>query len=649
MSNIINSIILRGIVTCFTLFLSGFIIAQNHSQAFDEELSFYKLEEEMMVYVASKKKETIAEAPAVITVVTAEEIRQFGGRNLADIFQRLPSMFMFGSTFMDNMSISTRGGKLTHTNNWILFLLNGRPIRESHNGGLHSDIFTMFPVETIDHIEIIRGPGSVIYGTNAFSGVVNIVTKSAKNQPRTVAASYGSFNTKTLTLTTGIDANELDITMSAKYLDSDGWQMSATDERGTFDTQKRPMSGTQLALRGTYKDFTLETLIGRMEQFTAGFFVWGLASGDKYPLATEQRRYVDLSYHPEITDDWKLVLNYTFNGHSMQDKNAKRVSEGSLIELTSIHQVSEDMGVLWGATVDMLNGNLSTLGSGGRYDTTRYSGYVQTDYRVHERIKLVAGIQGNKSENLPTEFSPRLSIITTLNERWGLKLLYGEAYRNAYAFQSFFNIPSFKGNPSLEPEKIATYDAQIFYKNLHTYGALTYFYSTIQDSHFRPHINGITTVANSPDEIVSDGLELELKTDITDWISVQGSALYQKNKNDMGTNDVLFNPNFMAKAGISFTSSNKKYIFSVFNSYFGDAGKLENVNSNIKVVNPSADAYNLLTMQLEWKPVNNIALSIFADNILDADIHFPDLNRGVVNTVPQHSGRAAYATITVSF
>lgn len=132
-----------------------------------ENLLDLSLEElaHLSVSTVSKKTEPVSQAPGIVTVVSRDDIRRFGGRTLADVLMRQPSMLVFGSSFLDNMAVSARGGKLTHTDNWILLLINGRPIRESHNGGLNSDIYTMFPVEIIERIEIIRGLGSVILGS----------------------------------------------------------------------------------------------------------------------------------------------------------------------------------------------------------------------------------------------------------------------------------------------------------------------------------------------------------------------------------------------------------------------------------------------------------------------------------------------------
>lgn len=338
-------------------------------------------------------------------------------------------------------------------------------------------------------------------------------------------------------------------------------------------------------------------------------------------------------------------MNYTFNGHSMEDVSAKRQSNGSLLETTARYYFSERMDVLMGAIGEHVRGDLNSQADGGDYDVIRYNVYAQLDYQFTEYLDFVLGGQWNKQKNLRSNVSPRASILARLSDKWGLKLMYGEAYREAFAFQSFFNVPSFKGNPTLGPELIATYDIQLLYTDVGSSMSLTYFESRISDSHLRSTVNGVTTMENSAEDIESNGAELEFKTVMTSWFQMQGSMLYQQNS-DASNEDVLFNPNLMAKIGFTITPTSE-YRFSVFNSYFSEAGKIENIEPSVSVVNPPASSYHLLTLQIEWNPASmkNISFSLYGDNLLGEDVYFPDLNRRAVNTIPQRSGQALYATV----
>jgi outer membrane receptor protein involved in Fe transport len=122
------------------------------------------------VTTPSKRAETPVEAPGVFSVITADEIAGFGANSLFDVLERAPSVQTLGSSLFPRNLAVMRGDLRSLFDDHVLILFDGRPIRESINGGVDSPFFTAFPVEMIERIEIVRGPGSVLYGTNAFVG-----------------------------------------------------------------------------------------------------------------------------------------------------------------------------------------------------------------------------------------------------------------------------------------------------------------------------------------------------------------------------------------------------------------------------------------------------------------------------------------------
>jgi len=175
------------------------------------------------VVVASKREEKLTDAPGIISVVTRDEIEQFGGRNLQDLLNRVPSIQAIGSHAYSH-TVSVRGQSLKHSNNEILFLINGRPHRSSFNGGANYSLLLSLPLESIDHLEIIRGPGSVLYGSSAFSGVINIVTKSATDMDGTkVKANFGTHNSLGAETITGFSGDKFDfMTVSSDTIQTAG-------------------------------------------------------------------------------------------------------------------------------------------------------------------------------------------------------------------------------------------------------------------------------------------------------------------------------------------------------------------------------------------------------------------------------------------
>ena len=134
------------------------------------DLSLKELLATEVVTTASKYQQDWSSASAVSSTITRTEIEAFGANNLVEVLERVVSIHMTGSNFFPQNVTAMRGDLLGHYDNHILLLLNGRPLRESYSGGVNFSIYTAFPLSVIERIEIIRGPGSVLYGTNAYSG-----------------------------------------------------------------------------------------------------------------------------------------------------------------------------------------------------------------------------------------------------------------------------------------------------------------------------------------------------------------------------------------------------------------------------------------------------------------------------------------------
>ena len=132
------------------------------------------------VITASKFSESQSDAPGIISVVSQDELRRFGGTTLREVLERVPGLASSTAYFTDRSMVAARGDQTKINGGHVLFLINGRPTREVLEGGLVSDLLESFPINVLERIEVIKGPGSVLYGSNAFSAVVNLITLEDK-------------------------------------------------------------------------------------------------------------------------------------------------------------------------------------------------------------------------------------------------------------------------------------------------------------------------------------------------------------------------------------------------------------------------------------------------------------------------------------
>ncbi|MEX2092988.1 MAG: Plug domain-containing protein, partial [Pirellulales bacterium] len=106
----------------------------------------------------SKKEEPLSESPGIVDVITAEDIEQFGAKNLFEVINWATSVYTTGSFLFPRNNVSIRGNLIKHEDNHVLVLINGRPFRDSTLGGVNLSIYTAFPIDTIERVEVIRGP-----------------------------------------------------------------------------------------------------------------------------------------------------------------------------------------------------------------------------------------------------------------------------------------------------------------------------------------------------------------------------------------------------------------------------------------------------------------------------------------------------------
>ena len=165
-----------------------------------QDLSQMSLEEllNLKVAAASKKLETLGDTSSVATTISAKEIESFGANNPLEILERAPSLLYLGTYLHPDNALSIRGDLSAHYNTHVLILINGRPSRDTYFGGQDMALLASFPIDTIERIEIIRGPGSVLYGSNAFTGAINIVTKTSGATTSRSSVGLGSHSAKFL-------------------------------------------------------------------------------------------------------------------------------------------------------------------------------------------------------------------------------------------------------------------------------------------------------------------------------------------------------------------------------------------------------------------------------------------------------------------
>src|SRR5690606_19804105 len=173
------------------------------------------------VSIATGNRTPLDRAPATATVITSSEIQAMGARNLNEILETVPGLHVSLSSLSRLDAVYSIRGIHTGFNPQVLLMMNGIPVQYSLQGG-RPTLFRL-PANGIERIEIIRGPGSAIYGADAYAGVINIITKDASSIERTsVGAVSGSFGQREIWAEGATEWKDISFAFSASHQQHDG-------------------------------------------------------------------------------------------------------------------------------------------------------------------------------------------------------------------------------------------------------------------------------------------------------------------------------------------------------------------------------------------------------------------------------------------
>ncbi|MDZ7262229.1 MAG: TonB-dependent receptor, partial [candidate division KSB1 bacterium] len=617
---------------------------------------------EIKVITASKKEEKVSEAPGVISVVTKDELERFGGTTLKDILERVPSLI--GSTvyMTDRSTIAPRGDQIQPSSAHVLLLINGRPVREVLEGGIKSEIYESFPVNIIEKIEVIKGPGSVLYGSNAFSAVINVITeKAGKNSVAITglggdAGAYGTLGEAKFQL------GDLSIIAAGRYYKKADWKttwqyaLPDTDLIGTKEVSI-PNKGPGAYLELNYKNLTVMSSYNQWENhyFIPDYMAYFQAFGYAY----WKKGFADLGYDLQINEKWAMDFNLTYTRSTFEVSSWPDIQRDSyelVAEWTSFFNPTETFRMVFGGLYNYIKGKELIVGPSMTLpinDASRssFGFYTQMDYRLQPSLKVIAGFQANKVEKIDLDVVPRAGLIWYPFSRVNMKALYSQAFRAPSINEIGLKHPAMQGNPNVKSEKVNTIDIGINYQGEQLQGGVNYFFSQQTDIIFQDRSGKFPIPTyNNIGEVTLQGLEFEGKCYLTKSLFLTASLLYQTNKDKEGNENVTPIANLGAKAGISYKSE-KGLTVSLFNIYQGDLDEKYHTP-----INPSPEAYNLMNFHcrfninkfFDWNLSHNLSLVLQVDNLLDKEIWLPDSGLIIGNTIPVNQGRAIYFGIDVS-
>lgn len=464
--------------------------------------------EQTLVTVASRYAQTIRQAPSMVTVVTAEQIRQHGHRTLADLLRGISGVYL--SVSNESRTLAGVRAISSDDNNKILLLIDGVPWSDGIYG--HAWLDEYIPLVHVKQVEVIKGPGSAVYGANAFAGVINVVTYGADDLVGGFGrVELGSYARQGLSVVAG-GGERVRLRLHARMLSLDGdglertpggqYNVTATNPRRSLSgglslqTAGLTMRYDHVDFRHTYfvnpQDDLLGVLAESAEPFNLSYASDYLSLRYDVSLGAELQIspyfYAQQHDNPGVygwfdsavsadEDTGALTLGQTLVSAQKRSERygvgiegqvragAEHITVGGMgTELTHVTQL-EDLVFEDGASSPSRPVTFS--GEPGWITDVFFFG--QHTWTMSWWLELTAGARMDTHSYAGTSLSPRAGILIVPDDNGAVKLLYGQAFRAPNARELLVDVvadgngenPFTNGNPDLLPEVIETLEAEV--------------------------------------------------------------------------------------------------------------------------------------------------------------------------------------------
>jgi iron complex outermembrane receptor protein len=444
-------------------------------------------EELPSVYDASKYDQKLTKAPpASMGVVTADEIKKYGYRTFGDIISSLKGFYNTNDRAYGY--VGARGfGIPSDYNTRVLLLIDGHRFNDAIYDSFDSSEGFPVDVDMIERVEVVRGPSSSLYGTSAFFGVINIITKRGRDQAGTsVKASYGTNDAYKTSISAGNRFNNgLEAFLTGTFYDSQGYNKlyyqefdNPANNNGIY-THNDEEQAKKLLATVKYNDFTLQGLyVKRVKDLPTASF--DSVFNSPITNTSDASTFIDLKYDHTFANqlnlqtrisynNYRYTSNFPYDSADQGNEQAVIVSNKDLgrgqwwrAETNLTKRLWDEHKITVGAefqhNFDQFQSNYDTQTHLAVLDSTyKWALLIQDDYRITEKLTLNTGVRLDYFSNFGQTVNPRAGLIYTPWDKSVIKFLYGSAFRAPSQYEQNYaaennNIP----NPNLTPEKLIT-------------------------------------------------------------------------------------------------------------------------------------------------------------------------------------------------
>lgn len=474
--------------------LLAFLAAQGNAlatqTAHNQDLIQVSIEQllTMEVSTASRFPQKAGETPSDVSVITARDIQTYGWRSLAEILRGVGNLYV--SDDRNYSYVGARGFlRPGDYNSRVLLLIDGNRINDPlFDQALIGNEFIL-DLDLIERVEYVNGPGSSMYGANAFFGVINVITKHGGDlKGPQVSAEIGSFGSRQAQFSLGWhDSRDTELLLSASSFSVDGQDLyfpefnSPGNNHGVAQGRDGER-GQRFFMKTASGPFSMTVAHSERSKDipTASF---GQAFNARGSHTLDIQNFIDVGYHQTLAEQVDLSARLfwggtEYTGDYIYDLPPLSINRDDFQarwwggELRLVHARSERHTLVAGlelqqnTRIDMRNIDVTpaTLLLDSHQSSARSGIYLQDEYRLRHNLLLSGGLRYDHHSATGGVFNPRLGLTYLIAPETALKVLYGSAYRAPNASEQYYNVPAEggqKANPALQEEHTRSYSASI--------------------------------------------------------------------------------------------------------------------------------------------------------------------------------------------
>ena len=562
-----------------------------------------KLDE--IVVTAARIEEPVGETTSGVTLIEGKDIQKMNVDFVPDVFRKIPELHVIQNGGTGKVtSVLLRGGSSSHT----LVMIDGIRVNSTTTGSFD---FSGITVADIERIEIVKGPQSTIYGSEAMAGVINIITKKGEGRPKAgVSLESGSFGTYNPSLAVSGTYKITDYRLTGNYFSTDGISAAKNGAerdsyRNAFVSGKfgiKPSENVEIEVTGRYS-------YDRSELDGFDFF------GRK---AVDDLNFVQRGHHAllsgkgmlHLSDMWDQIISVsrardslTFRDPDTAFNNTEMVTSINTIDWQHVFSPAEYYSIVAGLEYREEKGE----NPGFDESLDNYALYLSNKLKLFRKSLVVtAGARYDDRDTSGTKATYRFGAVYTVPLVGAIiRASYGTGFRAPALNELFF---PFYGNRNLKPEETTSWEIGIskdlFENRVHL--SITYF-----DQEYENLIttNPMTFTAANVEEATVKGLEASLLLAVNDHVSIKTGYTYLDTEDRQTGKQLPLRP--QDKLNLAVDVSIKDFTVIADYTFVG-----ERFDSSVK---RTLSSYSIVTMSSSYKASKGLTLFARIENLLDED------------------------------